>query len=262
LSFEEVKLPIVLTNDDGLLSPSLLPLWEELRELEEVEIVVPSQERSASSHAVTLHQPLVVRETFLEGKTKAFAVDGTPADCIMLSARALFKDIKLVISGINMGPNLGWDIFYSGTVGAAREGAMQGISSFSISLNCEGDAKHLDTAIFIAKKITSFLLQNPLPPHTFLNVNVPDVKREDLKGIELTRLGKRMYPSPIRKIYEEGKKSVYWIGGETPVDELEEGTDVYAVAQGEVSITPLGLDLTSDEAFRLLRNVKWEELII
>ncbi|MBC7329808.1 5'/3'-nucleotidase SurE [bacterium] len=255
-------MPIVLTNDDGLLSPSLLPLWEELRELGEVAIVVPSQEKSASSHAVTLHQPLVARETFLGEKVKAFAVDGTPADCIMLSARALFKDIKLVISGINIGPNLGWDIFYSGTVGAAREGAMQGISSFSISLNCEGEGKHLDTAIFIAKKITSFLLQNPLPPHTFLNVNVPDVGREDLMGVELTRLGKRTYPSPIRKIYEEGKKLVYWIGGETPVDELEEGTDVYAIAQRKVSITPLGLDLTSGEALSLLRNVRWEELII
>jgi 5'-nucleotidase len=255
-------LPILLTNDDGLLSPSLLPLWEELKELEEIAIVAPSEERSASSHSVTLHQPLVVRETFLGGRVKAFAVDGTPADCVMLSARALLKDIKLVISGINIGPNLGWDIFYSGTVGAAREGAMQGISSFSISLNCQGEGKHLDTAIFVAKKLTSFLLQNPLPPYTFLNVNVPDVKREDLKGVELTRLGKRTYPSPIRKIYKEGNKFVYWIGGETPVDELEEGTDVYAVAQGKVSITPLGLDLTSEKAFSPLRNVRWEELII
>ena len=255
-------MPIVLTNDDGLLSPSLLPLWEALKEVEEIVIVVPSQERSASSHSVTLHQPLVARETLLGGKVKAFAVDGTPADCIMLSARALLKDIKLVISGINIGPNLGWDIFYSGTVGAAREGAMQGISSFSISLNCEGEGKNLDTAIFIAKKLTSFLLQNPLPPHTFLNVNVPDMKREDLRGIELTRLGKRTYPSPIRKIYKEGKKVVYWIGGETPVDELEVGTDVYAVAQGKVSITPLGLDLTSEKAFKSLKDVRWEELII
>ena len=255
-------MPIVLTNDDGLLSPSLLPLWEELKELEEIVIVVPSQERSASSHAVTLHQPLVARETFLGGKVKAFAVDGTPADCVMLSARALLKDIKLVISGINIGPNLGWDIFYSGTVGAAREGAMQGISSCSISLDCEGGGKYLETAIFIAKKITSFLLQNPLPPNIFLNVNVPDMKREDLRGVELTRLGKRTYPSPIRKIYEEGKKFVYWIGGETPVDELEEGTDVYAVAQGKVSITPLGLDLTSEEALKSLKDVRWEELII
>ncbi|MGC9004757.1 MAG: 5'/3'-nucleotidase SurE [bacterium] len=252
---------IVLTNDDGPLSPSLLPLWKELRELGEVVIIVPSGERSASSHAVTLHKPLVVRELDLKGKARAFAVDGTPADCVMLAARALVRDIRLVVSGINIGPNLGWDVFYSGTVGAAREGAMQGISSFSISLNCNGESKFLETAVFVGKRIASFLLENPLPPFTFLNVNVPDIRKENLKGIELTRLGKRVYPSPIREIFREDKKVVYWIGGETPVDEMREGTDVYVVSQGKVSITPLGLDLTSDEALNSLGNMRWEELI-
>ncbi len=255
-------MPIILTNDDGLYSPTLLPLFEALSCLEEVAIVVPHQERSASSHSVTLHQPLVVREKTLSGKVKVFAVEGTPADCVMLSARALFKDIKLVVSGINMGPNLGWDIFYSGTVGAAREGAMQGLTAFSISLNCDGGEKHLETAILVAKRAADLLLRNPLPPHIFLNINVPNLPKEKLKGIEVTRLGKRIYPSPIQEIFTEGEKRVYWIGGETPIDEMEEGTDTCALSQGKISITPLGLDLTDSKTLNILRREQWEEIIL
>jgi len=255
-------LPIILTNDDGLYSPTLLPLWEALSSLGEVAIVVPYSEKSASSHSVTLHRPLVVREENLFGKVKALAVEGTPADCVMLSARALFKDIRLVVSGINIGPNLGWDIFYSGTVGAAREGAMQGLTAFSISLNCNGGEKHLETAILIAQRTADLLLRNPLPPNIFLNINVPNLPKEELKGIEITRLGKRIYPSPIQEIFCEVNKRVYWIGGETPVDEMEEGTDTYAVSQGKVSITPLGLDSTDLRTLEILKSREWEEIIL
>lgn len=252
---------IILTNDDGLHSPTLLPLWEALSQLGKVTIVVPSQEKSASSHAVTLHQPLVVREQTLGGKVKVLAVEGTPADCVMLSARALFDDIKLVVSGINLGPNLGWDTFYSGTVGAAREGAMQGLTSFSISLNYEGGEKELAPAILVAQRIANMLLYNPLPPNVFLNINVPNLPLEKIKGVEVTRLGKRTYPSPIKAIFHEGEKTVYWVGGETPLDEMEEGTDIYAIRQGKVSITPLGLGLTDLEILDIMKARKWGDIM-
>lgn len=253
---------IILTNDDGLYSPTLLPLWEALSSLGEVAIVVPYREKSASSHSVTLHRPLVVREEMLSGKIKVFAVEGTPADCVMLSARTLFDDIKLVVSGINIGPNIGWDVFYSGTVGAAREGAMQGLTAFSISLNCNGGEKHLETALLIAQRTADFLLRNPLPPHTFLNINVPNLPRNEVKGIEITRLGKRIYPSPIQEIFREGDKRVFWIGGETPVDEMVEGTDTFALSKGNVSITPLGLDATYLGVIESLKTKRWEEILL
>jgi len=252
---------IILTNDDGLYSPTLLPLWRALSSLGEVAILVPSEEKSASSHAVTLHHPLVVRDELLAGKVKVFAVEGTPADCVMLARRAFFKDIKLVVSGVNIGPNLGWDTFYSGTVGAAREGAMQGLTSFSISLDCKSGERHLETAILLAQRIADLLLCNSLPSNVFLNVNVPNLPKEELKGVEVTRLGRRVYRSPIREIFREGEKAVYWFGGEMPLDEMEEGTDTYAVSQGKVSITPLGLNLTSSETLDILKVGKWEDLI-
>lgn len=259
---ERRELRIILTNDDGLYSPTLLPLWEALCYLGEVSIVVPYGEKSASSHSVTLHRPLVVREETIYGKIKVFAVEGTPADCVMLSTRTLFDDIKLVVSGINIGPNIGWDVFYSGTVGAAREGAMQGLTSFSISLNCNGEEKHLETALLIAQRTADFLLRNPLPPHTFLNINVPNLPKNEVKGIEITRLGKRIYPSPIKEIFREGNKKVFWIGGEIPVDEMVEGTDTLALSNGKVSITPLGLDATELSTMESLKRRKWEEILL
>ncbi|MBC7327374.1 5'/3'-nucleotidase SurE [bacterium] len=254
-------MPIILTNDDGLQSPTLHPLWRVLSSLGEVVIVVPSYEMSASSHSVTLHKPLVVRELALENGLKVFAVEGTPADCVLLSTRGIFSKVDLVVSGINIGPNLGWDIFYSGTVGAAREAAMYGVPAFSISLDCDGRGEHLDTAVQIASKIAGFLLQNPFPKNVFLNVNVPDLPREEIRGVEITRLGKRLYPSPVREIFRENSKRVFWVGGETPLDDLNEGTDTWAVAHKRVSITPLGLDLTSLATLKELKSLRWEDVI-
>lgn len=251
---------ILLTNDDGLEAELLFALWERLSPLQEVLVVVPEGEKSASSHSLTLHRPLVVKEVKWKDNLSLFALQGTPADCVLFAKRGLSADIQLVVSGINKGPNLGWDIFYSGTVGAAMEGAMHGITSFSISLDDRGDRFFWETALTVAERLAKILLTHPLPPLIFLNVNVPNLPLERVKGVALTRLGKRMYPSPLRQIYQEGDKRVFWVGGEEPLDEGGEGTDVYELSQGKITITPLGWDLTAYEALSMLKEWRWDLL--
>ncbi len=243
---------ILVTNDDGVYSPGIQTLAKRLRDLDHVVIVAPDRERSAAGHSMTLHRPLLIEQV----KEDVYSVNGTPTDCVNISVKGLLKRTpRLVVSGINKGPNLGDDVTYSGTVAGAIEARILGIPSFAVSLVARQDfrfAEAADVALRIAEKI----FQDGLSSDTLLNVNVPNLPLSQIRGTMITRLGKRIYHQmTVERVDPRGKK-YYWIGGGEPDWEREEGTDLDAVDRGFVSITPLHLDLTDYAAFERLRSME------
>ena len=233
---------ILISNDDGINSEGLHKLHEILKTLGEVYVVAPDRDQSAVSHSLTLYRPLRLDKI----SDFVYTVDGTPTDCVNLAINGILRDNKpdLVVSGINKGENVGDDITYSGTVSAAMEGTLLGIPSIALSLVGRSDF-NFDYALYHSELIAKYVLENKLPEDTLLNVNIPNLPGEQIKGIMITRQGKRLYDNPIvEKVDPRGKK-YYWIGG----DELGfldiEGSDIMAVKEGYVSVTPIGLDLTN-----------------
>jgi 5'-nucleotidase len=244
---------ILITNDDGIHSPGLIALSTALKELGDIYIVAPDRERSAASHSLTLHRPLKV-EKLREG---VYSIDGTPTDCVILAINRLLPEKPaLVASGINKGGNLGGDITYSGTVSGAFEGTILGIPSFAISLVTGEEAQplHFETASSFAKKIGKFILEKSLPPDTLLNINVPNVDRSKIRGVRFTHQGKMAYNNSIKEIYDPRGKRHYWIGGSQLHLEHSEDTDIQAVQDGYISITPIHFDLTNYEALNSLKT--------
>jgi 5'-nucleotidase len=235
---------ILATNDDGIHSPGLTALAESLKSLGRVVVVAPDRERSAVGHALTLHAPLRAEEL----RPDVFAVDGTPTDCVNLGLHGLFAERPtLVVAGINRGGNLGDDITYSGTVAAAMEATLMGVPAFAISLVADRFlAEDFSRAAGFARTLAGKVVRRGLPADTFLNVNVPAGKA---KGVSLTRQGKRRYTDlVVEKLDPRGRK-YYWIGaGELGFHDLP-GTDFHAIQHGQVSITPLHLDLTNYRSF-------------
>jgi 5'-nucleotidase len=243
---------ILVTNDDGILSPGLHMLAEALRTLGRVVVVAPDRERSAIGHALTLHSPLRA----MEQAADRWAVDGTPADCVNLGIHGLLKSAPdLVVSGINKGGNLGDDLTYSGTVAAAMEATLMGVPALAVSLAAERFAKEdFQWGALWAAKLASMVKKHGLPADTFLNVNVPSGCPH---GMRLTRQGKRRYADAVVRNIDPRGRTYYWLGaGELSFHDLE-GTDVHAVERGWVSVTPLHLDLTNYAAFERLRH--WDE---
>lgn len=242
---------ILVTNDDGVHSHGIIALFKAMKEIGTAFIVAPDRERSAVSHALTLHRPLKVEEL----RENVYSVNGTPTDCVALAVHKILpKRPDLIASGINRGANLGDDITYSGTVSAAIEGTILNIPSFAISLAGEKPF-HYETAAFFAIKIAKYIIENSLPYDTLLNVNVPNVpKKEMIKGIKVTVQGKRVYDNAIQEIYSPWGDKHYWIGGGQPYWEQGEDMDIQAVLDNYVSITPLHLNLTNYEALRHLKK--------
>lgn len=247
---------ILVSNDDGIHSPGIHILAEALRSIGEVYIIAPDRERTAASHALTLHKPLRMEQL----KDKVYSVNGTPTDCVNLAINGILPGRPdIVVSGINKGGNLGDDVTYSGTVSAAFEGTLLGVPSFAISLVAESDHK-FETAAKIAHDLTLLIKEQSLPPEVLLNVNVPNLDIKDIRGIRITRQGKRIYDenSIIEKIDPRGKK-YYWIGGSRLSWEKMEDSDFSAIEEGMVSITPLRLDLTEYNAVKTLHG--WEAVL-
>ncbi len=243
---------ILVTNDDGINSPGLHSLAEALKGLGEVWVVAPDRDRTAVSHSLTLHRPLRVDEI----KSNYFSVNGTPSDCINIGANRIMKRVpELVVSGINQGSNLGEDINYSGTVSAAMEGALLGIPSFAISLASKNNFAFQPSAK-IAYRLAKKVIENGLPPNTFLNVNVPGVSEKKLRGYQITRQGKKIYSKVIIEKTDPRDRKYYWIGGGEQGFKDIEASDVKAVSNNYVSITPLLLDLTNYSCLDELR--KWK----
>jgi 5'-nucleotidase len=243
---------ILVTNDDGVHSPGILALYMAMKKLGDAYIVAPDRERSAAGHSLTLHRPLKAEEI----REKVFSVNGTPTDCVTLGINKLLsRKPDLVVSGINKGGNLGDDITYSGTVSAAIEGTIFGIPSIAFSLISDKHY-HYDTAIFFATKIASYVLEHSLPFDTLLNVNFPNIGKEGIKGIKITRQGKRIYENSIQETFNPWGEKYYWIGGGRAFWEHGDEADMEAVQQNYISISPIHLDLTNHNALTFLRE-RW-----
>lgn len=235
---------VLITNDDGIHAEGLFALKTALDKIAKVHIVAPDRPRSACGHSITLHKPLRADKVKLRDGSIAYASNGTPSDCVSLGLLGIVKEkVDLVVSGINRGPNLGWDLTYSGTVSAAMEGAISGVQSFAISVATYETDVDYSTAAHLAVHIAQILQEHELPESTLLNINVPPVN-SDIKGVRITRAGKRRYMGSLEKRSDPTGRDYYWLGGDLPVDSLDEGTDVKAIADDYVSITPVHLDLT------------------
>ena len=245
---------ILVTNDDGVTSPGLLELFYAMNELGKAYIVAPDRERSAVSHALTMHRPLKVEKL----KDRVYSVNGTPTDCVALGIQKILPEKPVfVASGINKGANLGDDITYSGTVSAAIESTIMGIASFAISLVFQDKSPpflHFKTAAVVARDIGQYILNNSLPYDTLLNVNIPNTEVSDIQGIKFTRQGKRIYDESIKETFDPHGEKHYWIGGGNPYWEHGEDTDISAIQENYVSVTPIHLDLTNHEALQFLKE--------
>lgn len=238
---------IICTNDDGVEAIGLTLSATALCEFGEVTVVAPERQRSASGHSITLHKPLRLKPVETDLPCHVYRTNGQPADCVTLAFNGLLHEkADLVVSGINSGPNLGWDLTYSGTVSAAMEAAILGISSIAISLvhYMTPLPPVYDGAVKFLRDITPLLEGHPLPKHTFLNVNVPNLPIEEIKGTRVVRQGTRQYHDRLIRREDPWGQSYYWLGGKVVADVTEEGTDVQAIAEGYVAVTPVHLDLT------------------
>ena len=231
---------ILASNDDGIHAEGLRTLVAALKPLGEVTVIAPDREQSATSHSLTLHRPLRVRST-ADG---ILSVDGTPTDCVLLGVHGFLKrPPALVVSGINHGPNMGNDVLYSGTVAAASEGAFLGIPSIAFSL-ASWDSRDFSAAGRVAHDLVKRLLGRGIPRGMCLNVNIPPLPYEKLRGMKVARLGKRVFRDVIVEKKDPRGKTYYWIGGEDPTWEQDEASDFHAVSEGYVSVTPLTFELT------------------
>ncbi|MFC1770148.1 5'/3'-nucleotidase SurE [Nitrospirota bacterium] len=234
---------IMLSNDDGVHAEGLKELRREIEKLAEVCVVAPDRERSAAGHSLTIHKPLKVSDM----GSGVYSLNGTPTDCVAIGLdKVVPRRPAMIISGINHGPNLGDDITYSGTVAAAMEGTILSIPSIAVSLNMlNGEEAHFESAAVMASRVARFVLKRSLPYDTLLNINVPNLPLDEIKGMKFSRQGKRVYDGAIRDIASPWGETFYWIGGGTPYWEHGEDTDITIVKEGYVSITPLQLDLTN-----------------
>jgi len=236
---------ILVTNDDGIMAPGLIALAEALTRVGRVVVIAPERDNSAASHSLTMRRPLLVRE---DGPDR-FAIDGTPADCVIVGVgKLLATRPALLVSGINPSPNLGDDISYSGTVSAAIEATMMGIPALAFSLASSEDGGGFGPAAAFAARLAGTVLAHGLPPDTLLNVNVPTCPATEIKGVRFTRQGRRKYDGAIQETTDPWSRKHYWIGGGIPVLDAGADTDVQAVVAGWISITPLHLDRTNHEA--------------
>lgn len=240
---------ILLTNDDGVEAEGLWALREELEKLARTAVIAPMREQSASSHCLTIQSPIGVKK---RGKD-IWLVEGTPTDCVTLGVDKLLDERPvLVVSGINQGANMGDDVSYSGTVAAALEGMLFGIQSLALSV-AQRRPQNLSYPASFSRYICQMVLERRLPPNTILNINFPDLPPQQIKGVQVTRLGrKRVRGLNIEKV--TGGSSIYLIGEENPVWDGEVDTDIRAVGEGRISITPLHLDLTNYPAISEIEN--------
>ena len=235
---------ILVTNDDGIHSPALLQLRKNLTPYGRVTIIAPDRNQSATSQSLTLHRPLRIHPH----EPDVYSVDGTPTDCVLIAFHGkLVEPPDFVVSGINHGPNMGEDVFYSGTVAAAIEGVLQGVPAIAASLVTRQATDFAEPAASVGR-IVRQVLERGVPPRMLLNVNFPFRPFSEIRGLQLTRLGSRVYEDTLVKKVDPRGKDYYWIGGEDPVWRPQPGTDFHAVHEGMVSVTPMRLDLTDGEA--------------
>jgi 5'-nucleotidase len=245
---------ILITNDDGYQAPALPALARALRSLGDVAVFAPDHNWSAAGHTKTMHKPLRVTEDTLMDGVPLYITTGTPSDCVGLALLGILPEWpRLVVSGINQGPNMGHDVTYSGTLAAAMEATVYGIPAIAASQDLrEGYAGDLEFAAAVVAALARRVLAEGLPPNCFLNVNFPALPREQVRGIQVTRLGRRVYRDVLIRREDPKGRPYYWIGGEPPAGDPLPGTDIGALAAGYISVTPLNLDMTDEAQLRVL----------
>jgi 5'-nucleotidase len=246
---------ILLSNDDGVHAPGLKAMYSELKKLGDVWVVAPLEEKSTTGHSLTIHKPLrmiPIRDRFI-------GVSGSPADCVYVGIRQVLGKLPdLVVSGINRGANMGQDVYYSGTVSAAREACILGIPALAVSLSIDfakapsEDEVHYATAAKVARKLLGKLDLGSLPKHTLLNLNVPDLPVRMVKGVAPVRQGFRYYSGSVLRRRDHRGKDYFWVGGQYKGFRNEPHSDCAAVESGYAALTPLRLDCTDDEFLREL----------
>jgi 5'-nucleotidase len=257
-------LKILISNDDGILSNGIRALIEALSSSHDVYVVAPDRERSAAGHSLTLHTPLRVEEVDAKyGAKKCWITTGTPGDCVKLAVKAILDENEkpdLVISGINHGPNLGADILYSGTVSCAMEGAILGVPSIATSLaslrNEYEDFKFASE--FIAELLNRFDTYK-IPPKTILNINIPGLEKDDIAGIAITELGNRIFTDDYEKRIDPRGKVYYWMAGELITEPENASTDIAAIRNNKISITPVTYEMTRKNIMQELENALCSE---
>ncbi len=246
---------ILITNDDGIMSEGIEILAKEVSKIANVLVVAPDVERSATGHAITIRNPLWAKEVKFGEKFFGYAVNGTPADCVKLGIQAISKDkkIDLVLSGVNKGANLGTDVMYSGTVSGALEGAMMGVPSIAIS-SCSNSNPNFISAAKVAVTLVKNMNLKDFPEFSSLNVNVPAISYDEIKGYKLTRQSKRRFQDFFEARKDPFGNTYYWMLGEIIEDDPGKDADYYAVENGYVSVTPLTIFHNDFEFMKKLKN--------
>ncbi len=251
---------ILLTNDDGIYADGIYALYRALEKIGNVIVVAPLAEQSAVGHGITMSEPLRVKEVRRKSRSFGYAVSGTPADCVKIAIRSLLKKKPdLVVSGINLGPNTGFSVLYSGTVSGATEGAILGVPSIAVSLGTFTNPDYSYAASFAAK-LSFKALKNGMPKGTFLNVNVPGCKRSGIKGVKVTVQGKAPIIESFDKRVDPRKRTYYWLTGEVIDLKADDDSDIAALKNNYVSITPVQYDLTDRSFMGELR--KWDRVFL
>lgn len=241
---------ILLSNDDGYFAPGIEHLARALAEIADITVVAPERDRSGASNSLTLDRPLSLRRA----ANGFHYVNGTPTDCVHLAVTGMLDELPdLVVSGINLGANMGDDTIYSGTVAAATEGYLLGVPSIAVSL-CSKAGAHFETAARVALEVVQMVRQQAIREPLLLNVNVPDIPYERVRGRLVTRLGKRHKAEAVVKAITPRNETVYWVGAAGEAQDAGEGTDFHAVANDYVSITPLQIDLTHNAQITTVRS--------
>jgi len=244
---------ILLSNDDGYFAPGLAALAEALAGLGEIVVVAPEQNRSGASNSLTLDRPLFLKQA----ASGFYFVNGTPTDCVHLAVTGMLDTLPdIIVSGINNGANMGDDTIYSGTVAAATEGFLLGIPSIAVSLT-SFEGKHYASAGMVARQLVERFIRDPIRDPVLLNVNVPDIPSAELRGMEVTRLGRRHKAEAVVKMVSPRNETVYWVGAAGAAADAGPGTDFNAVERGFVSVTPLQIDLTHTAQLPVVR--RWME---
>ncbi len=247
---------VLLANDDGIAAPGIAALYEQISQIAETVVIAPERNWSASGHSKTMHKPLRLYQAPLMNGAMGWACSGSPSDCVAVALLgALERRPTMVISGINQGANVAQDLTYSGTVSAAMEAVIGGVPGIAISLNSYTSTR-FDIAAEFAALLTKRLLSEPNEPPLLLNVNVPALERDEINGIEITRLGRRIYRDALIKRVDPRGRPYFWIGGEEPDGVIEDKTDIGALANQRISITPLHLDMTDVENLQTVADLK------
>lgn len=253
---------ILLTNDDGIQAEGIQTLRRALSKIAEVTVVAPSFERSATGHGITVHKPIRAEKVRLKGSERDhWSVVGTPADCVKLALETLMKEAPdLVVSGVNHGANLGTDVLYSGTVSAAIEGMINGLPSVAVSLYEDSVVDFTFAAEFTAKLCTLLRLKG-FPPSTLLNVNIPGSESHAIKGVRVTRLGSRHYINTVECRKDPRGREYFWLAGDVVNDEGDGDTDVDALKNNYISVSPIHFDLTNYQVIDTVKSWGFESLL-